>query len=46
MTVLSTMLVGDVVGLRAGLTPKSAIVGSVGSTFALGEGVRPGVLAK
>ncbi|HEV2716450.1 MAG TPA: MBL fold metallo-hydrolase [Terriglobales bacterium] len=31
---------------RAGLTRKSAIVGSVGSTFTLGEGVRPGVLAK
>jgi 7,8-dihydropterin-6-yl-methyl-4-(beta-D-ribofuranosyl)aminobenzene 5'-phosphate synthase len=31
---------------RAGLTRKSAVVGSVGSTFSLGEGIHPGVLAK
>ena len=31
---------------RAGLTRKSAIVGSVGSTFTLGEGIRAGMLAK
>jgi 7,8-dihydropterin-6-yl-methyl-4-(beta-D-ribofuranosyl)aminobenzene 5'-phosphate synthase len=31
---------------RAGLTRKSAVVGSVGSTFTLAEGIRPGVLAK
>src|SRR5215472_11100591 len=31
---------------RAGLTRKSAIVGSVGSTFTLGEGIRTGTLAK
>jgi len=31
---------------RAGLTRKSAIVGSVGSMFTLGEGIRPGMLAK
>jgi 7,8-dihydropterin-6-yl-methyl-4-(beta-D-ribofuranosyl)aminobenzene 5'-phosphate synthase len=31
---------------RAGLTRQSAIVGSVGSTFTLGEGIRPGILAK
>jgi 7,8-dihydropterin-6-yl-methyl-4-(beta-D-ribofuranosyl)aminobenzene 5'-phosphate synthase len=30
---------------RAGLTRKSAIVGSVGSTFTLGEGIHAGVLA-
>jgi hypothetical protein len=62
ITVLSTMLVGDALGLgewgfsgieavyrlreRAGLTRKSAIVGSVGSMFTLGEGIRPGGLAK
>ena len=31
---------------RAGLTRKSAVVGSVGSTFVLGEGIHPGALAK
>jgi 7,8-dihydropterin-6-yl-methyl-4-(beta-D-ribofuranosyl)aminobenzene 5'-phosphate synthase len=31
---------------RAGLTRKSAVVGSVGSMFTLGEGIRPGMLAK
>ena len=31
---------------RAGLTRKSAIVGSVGDTFTLAEGIRPGVMAK
>jgi 7,8-dihydropterin-6-yl-methyl-4-(beta-D-ribofuranosyl)aminobenzene 5'-phosphate synthase len=31
---------------RAGLTRKSAVVGSVGSTFTLAEAIRPGVLAK
>jgi 7,8-dihydropterin-6-yl-methyl-4-(beta-D-ribofuranosyl)aminobenzene 5'-phosphate synthase len=31
---------------RAGLTRKTAIVGSVGSTFTLGEGIRAGALAK
>jgi 7,8-dihydropterin-6-yl-methyl-4-(beta-D-ribofuranosyl)aminobenzene 5'-phosphate synthase len=31
---------------RAGLTRKSAVVGSVGSTFTLAEGIRPGALAK
>jgi 7,8-dihydropterin-6-yl-methyl-4-(beta-D-ribofuranosyl)aminobenzene 5'-phosphate synthase len=31
---------------RAGLTRKSAVVGSVGSTFTLAEGIHPGVLAK
>ena len=31
---------------RIGLTRKSAVVGSVGSTFTLAEGIRPGVLAK
>jgi 7,8-dihydropterin-6-yl-methyl-4-(beta-D-ribofuranosyl)aminobenzene 5'-phosphate synthase len=31
---------------HAGLTRKSAVVGSVGSTFTLGEGIRTGVLAK
>jgi 7,8-dihydropterin-6-yl-methyl-4-(beta-D-ribofuranosyl)aminobenzene 5'-phosphate synthase len=31
---------------RLGLTRKSAVVGSVGSTFTLAEGIRPGVLAK
>jgi 7,8-dihydropterin-6-yl-methyl-4-(beta-D-ribofuranosyl)aminobenzene 5'-phosphate synthase len=31
---------------RAGLTRKSAVVGSVGSTFTLGEGIRTGRLAK
>jgi 7,8-dihydropterin-6-yl-methyl-4-(beta-D-ribofuranosyl)aminobenzene 5'-phosphate synthase len=31
---------------RAGLTRKSAIAGSVGSTFTLGEGIRGGALAK
>ena len=31
---------------RAGLTRKSAIVGSVGSTFTLGEGIRTGMLAR
>jgi len=31
---------------RAGLTRKSAVVGSVGSTFVLGEGIHPGPLAK
>jgi 7,8-dihydropterin-6-yl-methyl-4-(beta-D-ribofuranosyl)aminobenzene 5'-phosphate synthase len=31
---------------RAGLTRKSAVVGSVGSTLTLGEGIRAGMLAK
>jgi len=31
---------------RAGLTRKSAVVGSVGSAFTLAEGIRPGALAK
>ncbi len=31
---------------RAGLTRKSAIVGSVGSMFTLGEGIHPGMLAR
>src|SRR5262245_58728990 len=31
---------------RAGLTRQSAVVGSVGSVFTLGEGIRPGMLAK
>jgi 7,8-dihydropterin-6-yl-methyl-4-(beta-D-ribofuranosyl)aminobenzene 5'-phosphate synthase len=31
---------------RAGLTRKSAVVGSVGSTLTLGEGIRTGILAK
>ena len=31
---------------RAGLTRKSAVVGSVGSTFSLAEGIHPGSLAK
>ncbi len=31
---------------RIGLTRKSAVVGSVGSTFTLAEGIHPGVLAK
>ena len=31
---------------RAGLARKSAVVGSVGSTFTLAEGIHPGVLAK
>ena len=31
---------------RIGLTRKSAVVGSVGSTFTLVDGIRPGVLAK
>ena len=31
---------------RAGLTRKSAIVGTVGSMFTLSEAIRPGVLAK
>ncbi len=31
---------------RTGLTRKSAVVGSVGSTFTLAEGIRPGALAK
>jgi len=31
---------------RAGLTRQSAVVGSVGSVFTLGEGIRPGILAK
>ena len=31
---------------RAGLTRKSAVVGSVGSTFTLAEGIHPGALAK
>jgi 7,8-dihydropterin-6-yl-methyl-4-(beta-D-ribofuranosyl)aminobenzene 5'-phosphate synthase len=31
---------------RAGLTRKSAVVGSVGSTFTLADGIHPGVLAK
>ena len=31
---------------RAGLTRKSAIVGSVGSTFTLDGGIRPGMLAR
>ena len=31
---------------RAGLTRKSAVVGSVGSTFTLADGIRPGMLAK
>jgi 7,8-dihydropterin-6-yl-methyl-4-(beta-D-ribofuranosyl)aminobenzene 5'-phosphate synthase len=31
---------------RAGLTRKSATVGTVGSMFTLSEGIRPGVLAK
>ena len=31
---------------RAGLTRKSAIVGSVGSMFTLDEGIRPGTLAR
>lgn len=31
---------------RIGLTRQSAVVGSVGSTFTLEEGIRPGVLAK
>ncbi len=30
---------------RAGLTRKSAVVGSVGSSFVLGEGIHPGALA-
>jgi 7,8-dihydropterin-6-yl-methyl-4-(beta-D-ribofuranosyl)aminobenzene 5'-phosphate synthase len=31
---------------RSGLTGKSAVVGSVGSTFTLGEGIRTGTLAR
>lgn len=31
---------------RVGMSRKSAVVGSVGSTFTLAEGIRPGVLAK
>ena len=31
---------------QAGMTRKSAVVGSVGSTFTLEEGIRPGALAK
>jgi 7,8-dihydropterin-6-yl-methyl-4-(beta-D-ribofuranosyl)aminobenzene 5'-phosphate synthase len=31
---------------RIGLTRKSAVVGSVGSTFTLADGIRPGALAK
>jgi len=31
---------------RAGLTRQTAVVGSVGSVFTLGEGIRPGMLAK
>jgi 7,8-dihydropterin-6-yl-methyl-4-(beta-D-ribofuranosyl)aminobenzene 5'-phosphate synthase len=31
---------------RIGLTRKSAVVGSVGSTFTLADGIHPGVLAK
>jgi 7,8-dihydropterin-6-yl-methyl-4-(beta-D-ribofuranosyl)aminobenzene 5'-phosphate synthase len=31
---------------RAGLTRQSAVVGSVGSVFTLGEGIRPGMLAR
>jgi 7,8-dihydropterin-6-yl-methyl-4-(beta-D-ribofuranosyl)aminobenzene 5'-phosphate synthase len=31
---------------RAGLTRKSAVVGSVGSTFSLDEGIHAGGLAK
>lgn len=31
---------------RAGLARKSAVVGSVGSTFSLAEGIHPGALAK
>jgi len=31
---------------RSGLTRKSAVVGTVGSTFTLGEGIRTGTLAK
>lgn len=31
---------------RAGLTRKSAVVASIGSTFTLAEGIHPGVLAK
>ncbi len=31
---------------RGGLTRRSAIVGSVGSMFTLGEGIRAGMLAK
>ena len=31
---------------RAGMSRKTAVVGSVGSTFTLAEGIRPGALAK
>ena len=31
---------------RAGLTRKTAVVGTVGSTFTLAEGITPGPLAK
>jgi 7,8-dihydropterin-6-yl-methyl-4-(beta-D-ribofuranosyl)aminobenzene 5'-phosphate synthase len=31
---------------RAGMTRKSAVVGAVGSTYVLGEGIHPGPLAK
>jgi 7,8-dihydropterin-6-yl-methyl-4-(beta-D-ribofuranosyl)aminobenzene 5'-phosphate synthase len=31
---------------RAGLTRQTAVVGTVGSTFVLGEGIRTGILAK
>jgi 7,8-dihydropterin-6-yl-methyl-4-(beta-D-ribofuranosyl)aminobenzene 5'-phosphate synthase len=31
---------------RAGLTRKSAVVGTVGATYVLGDGIHPGALAK
>jgi 7,8-dihydropterin-6-yl-methyl-4-(beta-D-ribofuranosyl)aminobenzene 5'-phosphate synthase len=31
---------------RLGLTRKSAVVGAVGATFVLGEGIHPGMLAQ
>ena len=48
ITVLSTTGIEAVYRLRerVGLTRQSAIVGSVGSAFTLGEGIRPGMLAK
>jgi 7,8-dihydropterin-6-yl-methyl-4-(beta-D-ribofuranosyl)aminobenzene 5'-phosphate synthase len=31
---------------RLGLTRKSAVVGAVGATFVLGEGIHPGLVAQ
>ena len=40
--------INSVTGLReaAGLDRKTAVVGAVGSTFTIGEGIRPGLLTR